>query len=80
MYLIFSLVMFMVGGFMALILRAELFVPGLQLVDPHFFNQMTTLHALGNGIWRRYARHGRFCQLASPINDWCSGYGAAAFE
>ena len=46
MYLIFSLVMFMVGGFMALIVRAELFVPGLQLVDPHFFNQMTTMHAL----------------------------------
>ena len=36
MYLIFSLVMFMIGGFMALIIRAELFVPGLQLVDPHF--------------------------------------------
>ncbi len=46
MYLIFSLVMFFIGGAMALVIRAELFQPGLQLVDPHFFNQMTTMHAL----------------------------------
>ena len=46
LYLVFSLVMFLVGGAMALIIRTELFQPGLQLVDPHFFNQMTTMHAL----------------------------------
>ncbi len=46
LYLLFSLLMFFVGGAMALIIRAELFQPGLQLVDPHFFNQMTTMHAL----------------------------------
>lgn len=46
MYLIFSLVMFLVGGAMAMIIRAELFQPGMQLVDPAFFNQMTTMHAL----------------------------------
>ncbi len=36
MYLIFSLVMFMVGGCMALTIRAELFQPGLQLIQPDF--------------------------------------------
>ena len=46
MYLIFSLCMFMIGGIMALIIRAELFQPGLQLVEPNFFNQMTTMHGL----------------------------------
>jgi cytochrome c oxidase subunit 1 len=46
LYLVLSLVMFFVGGAMALVIRAELFQPGLQLVDPHFFNQMTTMHAL----------------------------------
>jgi cytochrome c oxidase subunit 1 len=46
LYLIFALVMFFIGGAMALVIRAELFQPGLQIVDPHFFNQMTTLHAL----------------------------------
>ena len=34
MYLVFSLVMFLVGGAMALVVRAELFMPGMQLVDP----------------------------------------------
>ncbi len=46
LYLLFSLAMFFVGGIMALIIRAELFQPGLQLVDPDFYNQMVTLHAL----------------------------------
>ncbi|MDD9884314.1 MAG: cytochrome c oxidase subunit I [Gammaproteobacteria bacterium] len=46
LYLWFSLLMFFIGGAMALIIRAELFQPGLQIVDPHFFNQMTTMHAL----------------------------------
>ncbi len=46
LYLWFSLIMFFVGGAMAMIIRAELFSPGLQVVEPHFFNQMTTMHAL----------------------------------
>jgi cytochrome c oxidase subunit I len=46
MYLVFALVMFFIGGSMALVIRTELFQPGLQLVDPQFFNSMTTMHAL----------------------------------
>jgi len=46
LYLIFSLTMLFIGGAMALVVRAELWQPGLQFVDPHFFNQMTTMHAL----------------------------------
>ena len=46
LYLWFSLIMFFIGGVMALIIRAELFQPGLQFVDPQFFNSMTTMHAL----------------------------------
>ena len=46
LYLWFSFIMFMIGGAMALVIRAELFQPGLQLVNPHFYNQMTTVHAL----------------------------------
>ena len=46
MYLWFSFAMFLVGGVMALVIRAELFQPGLQVVEPEFFNQMTTLHGL----------------------------------
>ena len=46
LYLVFSLIMFITGGLMAMIIRAELFQPGLQVVDPGFFNSMTTMHAL----------------------------------
>ena len=46
LYLVFSLLMFFIGGSMAMIIRAELFIPGMQLVQPEFFNQMTTVHAL----------------------------------
>jgi len=46
MYLVFALIMFFIGGAMAMVIRAELFKPGLQFVDPGFFNSMTTMHAL----------------------------------
>src|SRR3979490_3038824 len=46
LYLWFSFIMFMTGGAMAMVIRAELFSPGLQFVDPDFFNQLTTMHGL----------------------------------
>ena len=46
LYLWFSFIMFLLGGAMAMVIRAELFQPGMQIVDPHFFNQMTTMHGL----------------------------------
>ena len=46
MYLWFSFAMFLLGGSMAMVIRAELFQPGLQIVQPEFFNQMTTMHGL----------------------------------
>ncbi len=46
LYLWFSFIMFFIGGVMALIIRSELFQPGMQFVDPQFFNSMTTMHAI----------------------------------
>ena len=46
MYLWFSFIMFITGGIMAMTIRAELFEPGLQVVRPEFFNQLTTMHGL----------------------------------
>ncbi|MDE3020456.1 MAG: cytochrome c oxidase subunit I [Pseudomonadota bacterium] len=46
LYLWFSLIMFLSAGSMALMIRAELFEPGLQFFQPDFFNQLTTLHGL----------------------------------
>jgi len=46
LYLWFSLIMFLLGGALIMLVRAELFKPGLQLMDPNFFNQLTTMHGL----------------------------------
>ncbi|HET6906611.1 MAG TPA: cbb3-type cytochrome c oxidase subunit I, partial [Rhodanobacteraceae bacterium] len=46
LYLIFSLTMFFIGGAFAMGIRAELFKPGMQLMQPYFFNELTTMHAL----------------------------------
>ena len=46
LYLLFAFTMLMIGGVLALLIRAELFQPGLQLVNPELFNQLTTMHGL----------------------------------
>ena len=46
MYLLFSFTMFIVGGILALCIRAELFQPGLQFFNPQLFNSFTTMHGL----------------------------------
>ncbi len=46
MYLLFSLLMFFVAGSFAMVIRAELFSPGMQIVQPYFFNELTTMHGL----------------------------------
>src|SRR6185312_14762187 len=46
LFLWFSFIMFLTGGVLALLIRAELFQPGLQIVRPEVFNQLTTMHGL----------------------------------
>ena len=46
LYLWFSFLMFLTGGVLALGIRTELFQPGLQIVQPELFNQLTTMHGL----------------------------------
>ncbi|TDW76634.1 cytochrome c oxidase subunit 1 [Kribbella pratensis] len=44
LYLITSFIFFLIGGVMALIMRAELAEPGLQLVNEETYNQLFTMH------------------------------------
>jgi len=46
LYMWFSFAMFLFAGALAMLIRAELFEPGLQLMRPAFFNQLTTMHGL----------------------------------
>ena len=44
MYIITSFIFFFLGGLMALLIRAELFSPGLQFLSNEQFNQLFTMH------------------------------------
>ncbi|MBB2909873.1 cytochrome c oxidase subunit 1 [Streptosporangium becharense] len=44
LYLISSFVFFLLGGIMAMVIRAELVAPGLQVVSAEQYNQMFTMH------------------------------------
>lgn len=44
MYIIMSFGFFFLGGLMALLIRAELFTPGLQLLSNEQYNQLFTMH------------------------------------
>ncbi len=46
LYLTFALIMLFLGGISAMLIRAELFMPGLQLLDPDLYNNLITNHAL----------------------------------
>jgi len=46
LYLLFSLTMFMIGGVLALLMRAELLQPGLQFMNPQHYNELVTMHGL----------------------------------
>src|SRR4029450_13361888 len=46
LYLWLSFTLFFVAGSMAMLIRAELFQPGSQLLQPNFYNEMVTLHGL----------------------------------
>ncbi|GAA1591570.1 cytochrome c oxidase subunit I [Actinomadura kijaniata] len=44
LYLITSFFMFLIGGVMALLMRAELYKPGMQVMSNEQFNQLFTMH------------------------------------
>ena len=44
MYMVTSFVFFVLGGALALLMRAELARPGLQFLTPEQYNQLFTMH------------------------------------
>jgi cytochrome c oxidase subunit 1 len=76
MYLLFSFTMFMVGGALALGMRLELFQPGLQFMNPHFYNQLVTMHGLimvfGPSCRPSSASRTGWCRCRSARRTWRS--------
>ena len=46
LYLWLACILFFIAATMALLMRTELFRPGMQLMQPNFYNQLVTLHGL----------------------------------
>jgi cytochrome c oxidase subunit 1 len=46
LYLWFSLLMFFFAGALAMLIRAELFQPGIQVVQPNVYNELVSMHGL----------------------------------
>ncbi|AVM64819.1 cytochrome c oxidase subunit I [Dietzia cinnamea] len=44
MYIVLCFIFFFIGGLMALLIRAELFFPGMQFLSNEQFNQLFTMH------------------------------------
>ncbi|MDQ1745578.1 MAG: cytochrome c oxidase subunit, partial [Pseudonocardiales bacterium] len=44
MYLVTSFAFFLLGGLLALVMRAELALPGMQFLSPEQYNQLFTMH------------------------------------
>ena len=45
MYVVNSFLFFLIGGVLALVVRSELALPGLQFLDEHVYNEAFTMHA-----------------------------------
>ena len=80
MYLWFSFTMFLVGGTMAMVIRAELFQPGLQIVEPGVLQLDDDAARAHHGVRRDHARRGRVRELADPADDRRARHGVRADE
>lgn len=94
MYIIMSFVWFFVGGLMALLIRAELFSPGLQFLSNEQFNQLFTMHgtvmllAFGTPVVWGFANYILPLQIGAPdvafprlnaFGFWVTQVGIVAF-
>ena len=78
MYLVFSFIMLFIGGAFAMVIRAELFQPGMQIVQAETFNMLTTMHGLIMIFGFIMPVFVRACQLDDSFNDRRARYGLAA--
>jgi cytochrome c oxidase subunit 1 len=67
MYMVTTLVFFMVGGLMALIMRLELARPGMQFLSPEQFNQLFTMHGTAMLLFFATPNVFAFANLVVPI-------------
>ena len=68
LYLIASMLFFLLGGVMALIIRAELFAPGMQIVPTkEQYNQLFTMHGTIMLLMFATPRFAGFANVMMPL-------------
>ncbi len=77
LYMLFGLTMFLLGGFFAELIRAQLIHPSNHLLTPEVYNQVITLHGLVMVFGAPDAGHGRLCELSHPADDRRARHGPA---
>ena len=80
LYLWFSFTMFLFGGVLALGIRVELFQPGIQLIQPELFNQLTTMHGLIMVFGAIMPAFVGFANWMVPPANWRLRYGLCTHE
>ena len=80
LYLLFAFTMFLVGGTLALLIRLELFQPGLQFFNPELFNQFTTMHGLIMVFGAIMPAFVGFANWMIPMQIGAAGHGLRAHE
>ena len=80
LYLWFCFIMFMIGGVLALMIRAELFQPGLQFVQPGVLQPADHHARPDHGVRRDHAGVRRLRELADPDDDRRARHGVRAHE
>ena len=73
MYLVTSFAFFMLGGLMALLIRTELAVPGLQFLSNEQYNQLFTMHGTIHVAAVCDSDRVRFRELHTSPADRCTG-------
>ena len=80
LYLLFSFIMFLIGGVMALTIRAELFQPGLQISRAGVLQPAHHHARPDHDVRRDHAGVRGLRQLAGAADDRRAGHGLRAHE
>ena len=80
MYMASSFVFFLIGGLLALVIRAELFEPGTQFVSDTLYNQMFTMHGLIMLLLFATPLFAGFANAIMPLQIGAPGRGLPAAE
>jgi cytochrome c oxidase subunit 1 len=75
-YLVTAFIFYLIGGFMAVLMRTELATANADFLNPDLYNAFLTNHGtIMIFLWIVPAAIGGFGNLPDSADDWGAGYG-----